>query len=434
MRQTFLGLVVTVSLLSSNGTLHAQFNPQFPGNPNMMGGQIDPGFLNSPPGPTAFRPDQVPHLARLLDDEARQFVPAIYRELGGTPQGRQLVIRGNGLASAAEGYARTLQPGGDPGQQGIWRDQFGQALDAVQAELNNPPGTAPVATAICQRLGRLVYEINRAMGGGPQPGVPPGGGFLPPGMGGPSQQVMQLVQTASSQLNATNGFLATDVGQVPPFDGVMLDIQALLVGLQQINQLALSGSPPGQLRSTLLQLWPRVRQINAMMQNGSPALNRARASWNAAVVPLSALAQLVGVPPDLSSPPTIGPGPGPGFPNPGLPNPGAGQPTIFMAAQLLGEVEGFLAAVQPTALRIPQGLQFLADARSLRGVVIGFRQAAVSGAPPGQLQAMFGQVEQAYSVLLNRINRIAGFRSGPNIDRVRRMGGLVDQIRASIGM
>lgn len=421
MSRTILGLVVAASVAGSG---------------REAGAQIDPRSFESPPAAAAFPVNQVPDLARMLDDESSQFVPAVRRELGGTPQGRQLVIRGNALRSTARAFTRTLQVGGDPNQLGIWRDQFVQSLNAVQSELNDPPGTAPVSAAIAQRMGRLAFEINRAMAGDGQPSPLPNPGGFPPGPGqGGGFQALQLVQAAATQLDATNGFLAADIGQAPPFDGAMLDLQALSVGMQQLNQIGLAGGGPQQMSATLLPLWVRVRRVNALMQGGLPQLARARASWMSAVGSLSGLAQMLGIPPDLTPPPNVGPPNILPTPNPPIgPGPGFGvSPAVALADQLGGEVEGFLVAVQPNALRIPQGLQFIADARILRGAVIAFRQAAAAGAPPTQLQPAFAQLNQAYANLLNRINRIAGFRSGPNIDRVRRMGLIVDQIRASMG-
>lgn len=423
MKRTILGLIVVASVAGPMREATAQF---------------DSRYFDVPPAANAPTMGQLPALAKRLDDESQQFVPAVRREVGGTPQGYQLVIRGNAMRGAAEAFSRTLQPGGDPNQRGVWYDRFVRSLDAVQAELNNPPGTAPVATAIAQRMGRLGFEISRALGPGGLPGPPPpGGGPPPPGFGPPAidrYQLMQLVQTASAHLGAANGFLASDVGRVPPFDGAMLDIQVILVGLQQINRLGLAGPDPAQVRASFLPLWDRARQIHPLMQDRNPALARARASWDSATVALGGIARSLGIPPDLT--PTPGPPPGP-IPTPGF-GPGHGhgrrlREATALADQLGGEADGFIAAIQPNVLRIPQGHQFVADARALRASAIAFRHAAVGGAGPDQMRGAFAQLDQAYGSLLNRVNRIAGFRSGPNIDRVRRLGGLVDQIRGTLG-
>lgn len=416
MRRTTLGLAVAVACLGMGRGAPAQM--------------IDPRVFDAPPGATAFRPDQISALAAMLDTESRQFVPAVMRELGGTRQGRQLVMRGNAMRATAEAFARTLQPGGDPSQQALRLDQFAQALDAVQAELNNPPGTAPVAAAISQRLGRLAFEIRRATGGGfnpvPLPGVIPG----PPLVD--TVRVMRLAQSASANLNSVNGFLAADVGQLPPFDGVMYDIQALDLGMQQISRLGLSGGASLPTFQAVYQpLRARASQVNSFLQTGNPALRRAQTAWASAAVSLNGLSQALGFPADLVTAPIP-----PLIPQPPLiPNPGFGVPAVIsLADQLAGEIDGFIAAVRPNALVIPQGMQFVADARALRGDAIAFRQRVAAGANPAQVRSSFQQLDRSYARLLNRINRVSGFRSGPNIDRIRRLGGLVDQIRALVAL
>jgi hypothetical protein len=291
-----------------------------------------------------------------------------------------------------------------------------------------------VSAAICQRLGRLAFEIRRATGGGfnpvPPPGVIPG----PPLVD--TVRVMRLAQSASANLNSVNGFLAADVGQLPPFDGVMYDIQALDLGMQQISRLGLSGGASLPAFQAVYQpLRARASQVNSFLQTGNPALRRAQTAWASAAASLNGLSQALGFPADLVTmpiPPII-PQP-PVIPQPPLiPGPGFGVPAVItLADQLAGEIDGFIAAVRPNALVIPQGMLFVADARALRGDAIAFRQRVAAGANPAQVRSSFQQLDRSYARLLDRINRVSGFRSGPNIDRIRRLGGLVDQIRALV--
>lgn len=402
--------------------------------------QVDPNIFLLPPSPRPYRPSDLPQLLQMLVFEARNFVPTARREVGGTRQGRQLVIRGNALESAVNALDRTIRSGGlDPSYRAARIDDFVRSLDAVTAELGNAPGAAPESAAISQRMGRLGYEINRAVGPAP-PFYPPA--VLPPVFPpqGPSYdrgRVMQMAQAVAVGLANANGLIQSDIGLVYPYDGAVRDLDAMGAGMQQINQLALAGAPLRRLQATYDPIRDRERRVDAALAN--PPSPRVRRAWRSASDDLGQLADALGLSPDFvvdpGRPVIIDPPAYPHLPWPVSPpgNRPGNAAAIALADRFAGEIDGFLAAMQPNVLKVPEGPQIFKEGKAVRNEVIAFRQTAAAGARPRELAPSLRQLEGLYAGFSSRVLRVSGGKPGPNVDRVRRMGAILDQIRGSVG-
>lgn len=111
--------------------------------------------------------------------------------------------------------------------------------------------------------------------------------------------------------------------------------------------------------------------------------------------------------------------------------PGRGHaPVIGLVDQLIGEVGAFLEVFGPTAHIVPQGERMYRDAIDLHQAAVGFRQAALSGAPPHELRRFHDRMERSCGRLVSRVNSVARGRSGPNIEQVRYIGALCHQLRS----
>jgi hypothetical protein len=102
------------------------------------------------------------------------------------------------------------------------------------------------------------------------------------------------------------------------------------------------------------------------------------------------------------------------------------SPVVGLADQLVQQADNFLQGFAPTAKKVPEGDQFLADASALRDAASRFRQAAASGADPSN---EFAAVAARYQRLESRVNRVSKGRVGPNIANALQMGQTIDQIR-----
>ncbi|WP_169980770.1 hypothetical protein [Tautonia rosea] len=110
--------------------------------------------------------------------------------------------------------------------------------------------------------------------------------------------------------------------------------------------------------------------------------------------------------------------------------PGAATPVIGLVDQLIGEVGAFLQVFGPTAHIVPQGERMYRDALDLYQAAVGFRQAALSGAPPHELRRIHTQMDRSCGRLVGRVNSVARCRTGPNIEQVRYIGALCHQLRS----
>jgi hypothetical protein len=102
------------------------------------------------------------------------------------------------------------------------------------------------------------------------------------------------------------------------------------------------------------------------------------------------------------------------------------SPIVGLADQLVQQADTFLRGFAPTANKVPQGAQFLADASALRDAAARFRQVSASGADPSN---EFGAVAALYQRLESRIYSVSKGRVGPNIANALQMGQTIEQIR-----
>jgi hypothetical protein len=105
---------------------------------------------------------------------------------------------------------------------------------------------------------------------------------------------------------------------------------------------------------------------------------------------------------------------------------------VAEADSLLAQVDTFLQAFSPTADIVPEGERFLRDAHFLRDSAVRFRELAARGADPSRLSRELRGVEEAWSRLSLRTDRIARGRYGPNIRRIDLMGQTIAQLRSMV--
>jgi len=100
---------------------------------------------------------------------------------------------------------------------------------------------------------------------------------------------------------------------------------------------------------------------------------------------------------------------------------------MALADELIGQVDAFVQAFSQNAHVVPEGKQTLADAHALSAAARNFRQAAGGGAPP-RLSPEFRTVEETWQRISRRSQRIAGGRTGPNIQKIALIGQIIEQI------
>jgi hypothetical protein len=113
----------------------------------------------------------------------------------------------------------------------------------------------------------------------------------------------------------------------------------------------------------------------------------------------------------------------------GPPDAGPAAPVLAHAALLTSQVQSFLQVFGPTVRDVPEGEQFYREAGALAEASRSFQELLASGADPAALAEAFRRVEGRWTRLARRTERIAGGRTGPNIQQVQLMGTTLDAIR-----
>jgi hypothetical protein len=100
---------------------------------------------------------------------------------------------------------------------------------------------------------------------------------------------------------------------------------------------------------------------------------------------------------------------------------------MALADQLAGQAAAFEQVFGLTASVTPGGGAFRADARILQSAALGLRQAAIAG-DARRMALAYRDIYAAWSRMINRVNRIAPGRTGPNIEQIWRMGDTTARI------
>lgn len=126
--------------------------------------------------------------------------------------------------------------------------------------------------------------------------------------------------------------------------------------------------------------------------------------------------------------------PGPGaFPRHRSPIGWPDAPGRFgLSGRLVAEVDAFLVSFMPTAHIVPQGRQMATDAQRLLDAAIALDLAMRQGSDPRRLNALARDVDRHASRLVNRVDRVARGRIGPNIAQVYRIGAIAGDLQRVI--
>lgn len=93
-------------------------------------------------------------------------------------------------------------------------------------------------------------------------------------------------------------------------------------------------------------------------------------------------------------------------------------PVAELSARLQAEVDGLLASFATTVNQVPEGREIFAEIERLRDATRGFTRDVATNQGPRKLSQSFAAVNDRCGRLSRRVHRVAGGRSGPNIQRV----------------
>lgn len=389
---------------------------------------FDERYFQQPAGAVPVDPSSAPALSRQIGQESRRFVDEANYELAGSPQGQQVMTRGLAMIQASDQVEQT-------GRFGPQSPQFQRALGGLEASVGgvrSAMGGVPFAQATARtlrRVERLTSDLRRASQGD-------GGGYYPPTPPTSFDRVRfraAAMETAGDINQAAGSLYDEGWAQYSPYDQISRELNAMAYDLQNLAGLVDRQAPDDQVRNALRAPQSRANQVINLVRGAPPQMQPPASFtgyWNRAQRGINRLAMI------SSGGADPGPGPLPPIQPPIQPpirppiQPPIGGGPIQIIDQMNAELDQFLGQLQATVLSVPQGFEFQRDARSLQASLGQLRNALSGGGSggPGALQ----DVNNRYQRLWDRMARVSKGRPGPNVDRVRRMGDLLNQLTAQL--
>jgi hypothetical protein len=389
---------------------------------------FDPRVYVQPPGAGMAAPGALAGMAAQLSREAQDLITATRYELAGTVQGQQIESAARLLAGGAARLSQANSPNA--------ADRALYEINAAQAQIQDARaglgGVLPRTDAASRRVDRLVFEIANLAGGGG--GL--GGGLVPTTGGYNPALVAQQADALGARLAATIERIWREVGQQYPYDAAARGLDAAHGQAERLVAMAGQGASLDDLRAAFESIRAQVVMASRTIESARPPLGVTQ-SLREAKRALGGLEGALALNPSLvvpDRPVIIDPPAFPNLPYPVTP-PGLAQPPARLVAQIdeaLALTDGFLAAIQPGVLTIPEGPQFLADGRQVLLGLSALRQAAFEPGGPAAILPAMQRVERDYQRLRRRTEKVSRGRLGPNIERVLRLGDTLAAIRRSV--
>jgi hypothetical protein len=377
-----------------------------------LNGRPQPPFPGPAPGPAPAAGPAPVDVANQLRAVAGQFIESINLELAGTRQGRALLIRGNSLVAACDTWLLVLSQGGAIDQHLGAIAGIEAALQAVQLELANPPGTAPASARVAYQLGQLLATGRAALSG-------QAGGAPPPVLTPEQQQQNQFMQHLAS-LSSESQQLAAQLRALQQqnrfYNGLLLSAEGFCAQVEVFRGQAGRGVDLPTLQASWQTLCGQADGIAAALRAGN-ALGPVQGQWWQIEQRLGQISELTRLPRNILAGPVVPPA-GPVLPP--AANPLA--EVVQAAGRAVAEIDAFNANVAALVPVAPDVARPLADLRELRGAVLRLRVDALGGARPRQIRADLVQVAQLAQVAAARweqVRRRHPLLPAPSADGIR---------------
>ncbi len=370
---------------------------------------------------------QIMTSSQLLIDSARN-------ELAGTLQGQRVELRGDALMNAADDLYHAVTDQSDPLTIGRSLQFVRRALNEVNRELNNPPGSAPATSAMARRVASSADALERQLNlGWAGPGAGSGGS----GSGGynddyDSRIVVRLVDSALSSNRSLLGMADRQLQPGQATTNLVRDLDGLGQRLSNLSEMARREDPVQRLQAEYRTAQVYAQRIAPVMQ-GLRSWSTAQTLWNNVNNALSALDQEL----RYSNSPGAG--------NPGIPDwgnqpqwPGnSGYDTAISGIdRAVSELDSYVSALTQVFFLAPDAVRIQATARQLRSDLLTLRQAAARGVDRGTLTGYYRDADTRYRTMTTQANQILGRlgRNAPSLTRVdNAMRNVASSLQGAIG-
>ena len=374
------------------------------------------------PAPNVRPQADLNNLIHQMAERVRRLGEDIASDLGRTPQGRHLIQDLRELAISIDEFHESLHNTRYSYQQRQAYTGIDQSWHHLKWQLTQPGVASPAVGRAAGRVDELDAAIHQALGlrmYTPAYAPLPAGAPAVPTEFVEAQRLAVALEQRAQALAAT---VQAEMAGVPGADRLARDAARLAQACDAFNDSIREGQTVDVIRTAFGSVAAVADRFETDLQAYKlPA--PVDASWRSFAAAEVLLRQRLGL---ATPPPAVdmvlqpaGNGP---------------SPVLALADRLNAQLDAFLAAFTPTVRVVPEGEWILADAQRLKAAAVAFREECGRGVDSYRLSQQFIAVDQLWSRLARRINRIARGRTGPNIQTAMQMGETCRQIHQLLGM
>jgi hypothetical protein len=368
-------------------------------------------------GPSLPERPSVADSATRLVSVARMLPDMISVEIGGTSQGRQAGLKAQALWEASEQFRRIVAVSGfRPTDATLTLQGVQRTVTALQATLNNPPGTAPSSANLLRQIEGIVAEAQAALrpAGSSASTLPTGSAGVNTGMNNVSQ-AERLMNEADAAARRIDSIIQSFEAQTPPsynYAIVVRELDGLAGRLTSVKSAIRSGVSTHSLAWDVQSLLEQAGRIGPQVLEGNPP-PFTRLFWTSVESGLERMGDILGV--ERSEATVLRPTPM--------------TPSLLpLVDQAISRADVFLTGTQPLVFSIREVPRVQTDVKALKTRLLSLRQETLDGQPVGVLLDTLHSMVDDYSAAYGRWGQIAASNNLVNSPRLSPLGETLNEI------
>ncbi|MCU0879242.1 MAG: hypothetical protein MUF06_15775 [Pirellulaceae bacterium] len=370
-------------------------------------------------GPSVPARPSVADSATRLVSVTRILPDTISVEIGGTSQGRQAGLKAQALWEASEQFRRIVAVTGfRPTDATLTLQGVQRTVTALQATLNNPPGTAPSAASLLRQIEGIIAEAQAAL----RPAGSSVPTTLPTGSAGANSasQAERLMNEADAASRRIDSIIQSFEAQTPPsynYAIVVRELDGLAGRLTSVKSAIRSGVSNHSLAWDVQSLLEQAERIGPQVLEGNPP-PFTRLFWTSVESSLEQMGEILGV--ERFEATVLRPTPM--------------TPSLLpLVDQAISRADVFLTGTQPLVFSIREVPRVQTDVKALKTRLLSLRQETLDGQPAAVLLDTLHSMVDDYSAAYSRWGQIAASYNLVNPPRLSPLGETLNEIERILG-
>ncbi len=328
---------------------------------------------------------QASDIALRLTNAAKLLQDTADFELSGTTQGRQVALRAKALYDSCVVLQRTIGVSNSYRLDNVLAAArtVESSYNAVQATLNNPPGTAPSTSAIARRVDSMLTDLQVALqpqtnpyptNPGPRPGpIVPTPTTPAPGAGYDQVKLQQQLESVARGIQSVAQIFSSQPSGNYTYRVLLTDLNSFASQIDALETSVARGTSLQRLQWEWQTLNAQAQRLRPQVLNGNPP-TFTRLFWTSVESGMEQMGETLGIAPNG---------------NTGTVPPPVVRPNIDLVAicdQAVGQTDAFLTGLSPYVFGIPEVPRLQRDMRTVRNQILTVRQMILQQSPTTQIQ------------------------------------------------